>query len=190
MKFKDSPWISAITVPIRIVLLMWAVFFFEITYHIDLGFLGVLPRTFKGLIGIITAPFIHGSFIHLISNTFPLLFLGGLLYFFYDRIAGRVFQNCFIGTNILVWIFARPFYHIGASGLIYGIASFLIFFGIFRKNLRALIISVLVVVLYGSLAYGMFPTHPWVSWESHLSGAIVGMLSALRYSRVKRFFTE
>ena len=103
---------------------MWLVYTVELYLRFDFGFLGIYPRKITGLIGILTGPIIHGDVIHLASNTFPLVFLGSTLYLFYDRIASYVFFHCYIFPGTLVWLFARSSYHIGASGLIYGLAFF------------------------------------------------------------------
>ncbi len=173
----------SIVVPARLVLLMWAVFFIEITWFIDLSFLGIIPRTMVGLPGIVCAPLLHGSFWHLTSNTLPLLFLGTTLYFMYGRLADKVFFYCYFLTGLLVWVFARASIHIGASGLVYGLAFFLIFFGFFRKDFRSLFISCLILFMYGGLFYGLLPVQRGVSWESHLLGAVVGFVLALRFGR-------
>ncbi len=165
---------------------MWAVLLFEYTYRIDFAYFGIWPRSIRGLIGIVTSPLLHGSLQHLASNTIPLLFLGTMLYMFYDRIATRVFLQCYFLTGVLVWIFARPAFHIGASGLIYGLASFLIFFGIFRKDFKSLLISLLIMFIYGGLFYGVLPSTTGVSWESHLLGGVVGFFNAVRTSSVQR----
>jgi len=166
-------------VPFRLVFIMWLVFTIEYMYQIDLGWLGILPRTFQGLTGILLAPMIHGSLSHLISNTIPLLFLGSLLFFFYPGIGGIVFFRCYIITNILVWIFSpRISYHIGASGLVYGLSAFLIFFGLIRKDFWSLFISIIVFLMYGGIFYGVLPTDSHISWESHLAGAVVGSVTA------------
>ena len=169
---------------------MWAIFSIELYLHLDFGFLGIYPRTLFGMIGILTSPMIHGSVLHLTSNTLPLLFLGGTLYYFYDKIAARVFLQCYLFTGVLVWIFARPFYHIGASGLIYGLAFFLISFGLFRKDFRSLTISIVVVLLYGGIIYGLLPNQPGVSWESHVLGAVVGISTASTLARVRKVSSE
>ncbi len=169
---------NSIVPPLRLAFLMWVFFSIQFFLNIDLGFLGVLPRTTTGLIGILTAPMIHGSLNHIISNTFPLIFLGTTLFVFYNSIAVRVFLQCYLLSNICVWIFARGFYHIGASGLVYGLAFFLISFGFFRKNFKSLTIAIVVVVLYGGIIYGVMPSRPGVSWESHLFGALIGIGSA------------
>lgn len=177
---------SSIIVPSRIVFIMWAIYFIEITFHISLTIYGILPRTLYGLIGILAAPLLHGSVSHLVSNTMPLLILGTMLYMFYDRIANRVFLQCYFLTGCLVWLFARPSFHIGASGLIYGIAFFLIFFGLFRKDFKSLLISLVIMIFYGYLFYGILPTHYHVSFESHLMGGIVGFFNAIKTSMAKR----
>jgi membrane associated rhomboid family serine protease len=166
-------------VPIRLVFIMWLTFSIEFVFHLDLGWLGIQPRTLPGLIGIFTAPMVHANLAHLVSNSIPLLFLGSVLFFFYPRVGGTVFFRCYFITNILVWLLSpRVSYHIGASGLVYGLSAFLIFFGFLRKQVWSLIISILIFVMYGGIFYGVLPTDPWISWESHLAGAIVGTATA------------
>ncbi len=187
MAVRENEIFGSSVVPFRLVFIMWLSFSIEYFFQIDLGYLGILPRTFSGLVGIFFAPMVHGSLGHLISNTFPLLFLGTLLYFFYDRIGGTVFFRCYFVTNILVWLFSpRQSYHIGASGLIYGLASFLILIGILRKDFLSLAISVVILFFYGSaIFYGVFPTDPRISWEAHLFGALTGAVTAFDLSHKK-----
>lgn len=174
-----SAFFDSYVVPFRLVFIMWLVFSIEFFYGYDFGWLGIRPRTLTGLIGIFTAPLIHGNLGHLISNTVPLLFLGSVVFFFYPRIGGIVFFRCYIITNILVWAFSpRVSYHIGASGLIYGLSAFLISFGLLRKDFWSLFISVTVFLMYGGIFYGVLPTAPEISWESHLAGAMVGIVTA------------
>ncbi|WP_421895482.1 rhomboid family intramembrane serine protease [Marinoscillum sp.] len=180
---------SSIIPPLRLVFLMWLSFSIQLYGQVDLGFLGTLPRTVSGLTGILTAPLIHGSFSHLVSNTFPVLFLGSAVYIFYDRIATQVFFHGYFLTNVLVWVIGRPYYHIGASGLVYALASFLIFFGIFRRNFRSIIISSIVLIIYGGLIYGIYPQNTFISWESHLMGFIVGMGSAFGLSKIRKVYS-
>ncbi len=174
------------SIPFRFVVLLFVVYFSEILMKIDLVFLGVFPREKWGMIGILTAPLIHGNYWHLISNALPLLILGTVLFYFYDKIAISVWALCYFPTNILVWIFANTNYHIGASGLIYGMAFFLMTFGLFRKDVSSLIISLIVTFFYGGIVYGIFPNQPGVSWESHFFGALMGIVSASYYARKKR----
>lgn len=173
--------------PMRFVFLMWATFSIQFYTGVDLGFLGIYPLKLEGLVGVVMAPLIHGSAGHILSNTLPFMILGGILFYFYPLIATRVFLQCYFFTNIMVWVFGRPFYHIGASGVVYGLAFFLISFGLFRWNLRSLVISALVIVLYGGIIYTVFPLDERVSFESHLFGAITGVVTAftLRKARTR-----
>lgn len=173
--------IGSSIVPIRFAFFMWLFFVLEFSYHLPLSNFGILPREKLGLVGIITAPFLHAGPAHLISNTVPLLFLGITLFFYYPSIANRVFYSCYFITNILVWLIARPNNHIGASGLIYGLATFIIFFGLFRRDLKSLFLSVIALIMYGYIFYGVLPTNTRVSWESHLMGAVVGLVMAWKY---------
>ena len=179
---ENSFYSSSVT-PFRFVFLLWGVFFFQyLFYPLDLTGFGIVPRTVFGLIGILTAPLLHGDFVHLLSNTIPLLFLGSILFFFYASIGRLVFFRAYIWTNLLVWLFARPANHIGASGLVYGLAFFLIFYGLFRRDFISLAISVIIMILYGGVFYGVLPTDPRISWESHLAGGLVGITTAINFS--------
>ncbi|MEO9484666.1 MAG: rhomboid family intramembrane serine protease [Ekhidna sp.] len=177
---------SGIVPPLRLCFFMWLVFTIEFYLEVDLGYLGIYPRSLTGLIGVVMAPLLHGNFNHLMSNTIPLLVLGGSLFFFFPKIALRVFLQAYFFTNALVWFFGRPFYHIGASGLIYALASFLVFYGLFKRNFKSVIISAIVIFSYGSMATGLFSLDERISWESHLMGAIVGLVSAYTFSRIRR----
>src|SRR5690606_36210259 len=133
--YMTQSWFGSSVVSLRLVFLMWASFYLELFFGFPLRMFVIIPLTLLRLIGIFTAPLFHGILNHLVSNTIPLLFLGTVLFFFYERIAGIVFFRSYFWTNILVWIFGRQeANHIGASGVIYGLAFFLIFFGIFRRD--------------------------------------------------------
>jgi membrane associated rhomboid family serine protease len=170
---------------LAIVAVFWFVKLAEIFIGLDLYFLGLYPRQWHGIIGIFTSPFLHGDYLHLISNSVPFILLGTSLLFFYSRVAYKIFALIYLFTGIGVWIFARSSYHIGASGLVYGFASFLFFSGIFRKNMKALMLSFIVALLYNSMLQGIFPIEKHISWESHLIGAIVGMINAFLFRNVK-----
>lgn len=170
-----------------LLVVIWSVFFFEYLTTIDLSWLGVYPRTVTGLIGIATAPFVHGDMNHLISNSLPLFLLISLVYFFYKPMFYRVLFFGWIITGFWVWVMARPSYHIGASGIVYMLASFLFFSGMFRKSFRHVAVSLIIVFLYGSLIWGVFPFEWTVSWESHLSGGVAGLMLAYYYKDVLVF---
>src|SRR6187402_187457 len=147
MSQESSVFGSSVT-PFRLVFLMWAAFYVQYFYGFPLTNFGIIPREPWGLVGILTAPLLHGSVNHLISNTVPLLFLGTVLFFFYEKIGGTVFFRSYFWTNGLVWIFGRNSNHIGASGLVYGLAFFLIFYGLFRRDFLSIIISIVILLLY------------------------------------------
>jgi membrane associated rhomboid family serine protease len=171
-------------IPLSFPLLLWVIYY--VTYFFDISTfkLGILPRNISGVVGIFTSPLIHGGFSHLISNTAPLVFMGLGIFYFYPKVAYKVFAIIYLGTGILVWIFAREVYHIGASGIIYGFVSFLFFSGIFRKDNRSIALALVVIFLYGGLIWGVLPVEKGVSWESHLSGAIVGTIAAFIFRNI------
>ena len=171
--------------PFKFVLLMWFVFLIEVFTGFALANFGIIPRTTFGLIGIFTAPLLHADYVHLISNSVPMLILGTALFFFYGRISGKVFFTCYFLTGILVWCFARLSIHIGASGLVYGIAFFLFFIGFIRKDFTSIVISFITIFFYGGIIYGIFPGQARISWESHLIGGFVGLYCAFKYGKEK-----
>jgi membrane associated rhomboid family serine protease len=176
---------KSIYYPIGMCLVLWFVKAFEWLMDVDLGAFGILPRTWKGTSGILFGGFLHGDVLHLMSNTIPLVLLGGAIVYFYHQKSFQIIAFLYLLTGLLVWIFARPAYHIGASGLVYGMLSFLFFGGLLRRDRQTLAISFAVLVLYGgSMFSGLVPGDPGVSWESHLIGFILGMLTAIYLRKV------
>lgn len=167
--------------PAIIILVLWLVKIVEVVDGLDLFYYGIFPRRPSGLIGIITSPFIHANFNHLINNSVPFFFLLTAIFYFYQKVAWRVLLFSNLMTGLLVWFIARPSYHIGASGLIYVFAAFLFISGIIRRNINLLAISMLVIFLYGSMVWGIFPYRPEMSWESHLAGLATGVYLAFIY---------
>lgn len=165
---------QSIIVPSRLVFLMWLAFTVEFVLGYNLTTYGIEPRAISGLIGVFLSPMLHGGLAHIVSNTIPVLVLGTTLYYFYPRIASKAFFACYIVTGLVVWLVGRNSYHIGASGLIYAIASFLLFLGIFRRDFKSLFISLIIAVAYWRLIFGILPVIPGVSYESHIAGAVVG----------------
>lgn len=158
--------------------IIWLFFFIDWIPGIQLGIYGLYPRHLDGIIGIIMAPLIHSGWDHLLSNTPPILFLVGLIFFFYRPIALQVLIFIWLGTGMLVWIFGRPVYHIGASGVLYGLVAFLFWNGIFRRDIKSIALSLLVLFYFGSLITGVLPGQEGISWESHLLGGISGIITA------------
>lgn len=181
MKEGQKRFYYSLIIPLIFIIIIWLVKLSEILLDIDLSFLGIYPLKMKGLIGIITAPLIHSDLEHLTANSIPILILGTGLFYFYNKIALRVFLLSYFIANIWIWFGARQAYHIGASGIVYSFASFLFFSGVIQRNVRLMAISLLVVFLYGSMIWGVLPIQPHISWESHLMGAIAGMVLAFYY---------
>ena len=176
--------------PIGLVLLLWLVKGLEWSLMMDFGSFGILPRTLDGAKGILLSGFIHGDFFHLISNTIPLVLLGGTIIYFYHNKSLRIILLLYLLTGGLVWLFARSAYHIGASGLVYGMLSFLLFGGFIRRDRQTLAISFTVLILYGgSMFGGLVPGDPRISWESHLIGFLVGVFGAIYYRNLPLLFS-
>lgn len=160
-------------------IVMWTVKLVEIFFNVDFAVYGLYPLKWSGLFGIILSPFIHKDFNHLISNTFPFIFLGWSLFYFYKEIAWKAFLLIFFTTGLWVWFMARPAFHIGASGVVYGLVAFLFISGILRRDTRLLAVTFVVTFLYGSVIWGIFPElFPYknISWESHLMGLLSGFI--------------
>jgi len=169
--------------PALFVFAFWLVFLFENVLDNDFARFGIFPRTLKGLRGILFSPFLHGSLGHLTANSVPFFVLSVALFYFYRNLAWRIFWLIYLFSGICVWVGAREAWHIGASGLIYGLGAFLFFSGILRNDVKLLTISIIVVFLYGGMFWGMFPIEPGVSWESHLWGAASGFVLSIVYRK-------
>lgn len=163
------------------IVVLWLVRLFESYTGIDLALYGIRPRQISGLFGILFAPFIHADFSHLISNTFTLYILLFTLFYVYPHSSFRVLLIVYVAGGFAVWLIARPAFHVGASGLIYGLLGFFFFAGFLRRDVKSIALSLLVTFLYGGLVWGVLPTDPKVSFESHLAGALVGVLCAFIY---------
>ena len=180
-KISKKEIIAALKWPFIFITVLWTIEWLFHSGHQRPIHWGTMPRSMEGLLGILTSPFLHAGSDHLFSNTLPLLLVGSGLFHFYREIALKVTLMIWTLTGFWVWLIGRQEYHIGASGLIYGMVVFLFFSGIFRRDVRLMAISMLVVFLYGSLAWGIFPIDPTQSWETHLSGSIAGLFASVYY---------
>ena len=176
--------VVAAILPALAVLVLWLVHFLDRGLGLELHRAGVLPREWWGLTGVLVSPLVHGDMEHLFNNSIPVFVLGWALMYFYPRVAGPVVLGTWLLSGIWVWISARSNYHIGASGVVYGMAAFLFVSGVIRRQRTLMALALLVVFLYGSMVWGLFPIVPRVSWESHLWGAVAGMLMAWLYRGV------
>lgn len=182
--FYRKKFLLSIIIPLAFFFLLSLLKVIEILFEVDLIYLGIHPRTLDGLPGIILSPLIHEDFKHLFNNALPLLLLSVALFYFYSEVAMKVFSATFLLTGMLVWLFGREAWHIGASGLVYGLASFLFFSGLIRKYFRLIALSLLVVFLYGEMVWGLFPgIYQNISWESHMLGFFSGIILAVWYRK-------
>src|SRR5690554_2209889 len=170
-------------IPLFIVLIMWIVFLVEFESGLNFSKYGLKPRTVSGLLGIFTIPFLHGSWSHLLNNSVPMLILGWALFKFYPTLAIKTLVWIYLMGGMWLWISGRSSYHIGASGIVYGLATFLFFSGWFRREKSVAALSLLVAFMYGSMWWGVLPVDPTVSWEGHLWGALAGVVLAFIYRK-------
>lgn len=183
MRNTTSKLFFSLLYPGLFVIILWGIKLFEVAEQVNLSWYGLYPRRIDGLIGIVTAPLLHGDFPHLISNTLPLLVLGPIIFYFYRSIAFNVFFWVYLMTGVWVWAAGRTTYHIGASGIVYGFITFLFFSGVFRKDTRLLALSLFVTFLYGGAVWGIFPLQNGISWESHMLGSLAGLITAYNFRK-------
>lgn len=170
--------LKSVKIPVALVLSMWLVAVTEAVLKTDFAMYGIKPLTLQGITGIFLAPFIHGSWQHLMSNTPGVFVLGVMMNYFYPSVSKISMLLIFLLSGLGVWLFGRNSFHIGASGLIYGFAFFTFFSAVFRKDVRSLAISFFIILFYGGIIWGMLPVDNTISHESHISGAISGTLLA------------
>jgi membrane associated rhomboid family serine protease len=169
----------AVRLSIGFVVVLWLIHLMNWGMDLDPLPFGVRPREWLGLIGIVTAPLVHGDFAHLVANSAPLLVLGAVMLFLYPHSTLRVLPAIYLGPGAAVWLFGRDSVHIGASGLVYGLVGYVFVAGLLRRDRRAVAASLLVALMYGTLAWGVLPIQPRMSWETHLAATVIGVLLAL-----------
>ena len=168
--------------PVLFFLSLWIVKIIEYFFDLNLSEFGIYPRSYSALPKIISSPFIHGDFNHLISNSIPLFFLSTALFYFYPRLALKIITYTWLLTGLGVWLGGRYAWHIGASGLVYAFTSFLFFAGVLSKSRKLMAVSLLVIFLYGGIIWGIFPNDPHISWEAHLFGFFAGLIIAFYFA--------
>jgi membrane associated rhomboid family serine protease len=175
--------LRSVRFPIFFIGLLWVIHILKITLNLPLNRLGVLPRESYGIKGIFTSPLIHSDFGHLGSNSIPAFVLLTILFIFYRKVALKSFALIYVLTGLAVWLFAHSAFHIGASGVVYGLVSFVFWSGIFRRNVQSIVLALIVTILYSGYFVGIVPNQPGISWESHLFGAIVGIFVAYLFRK-------
>lgn len=174
----------ALKLALAFVALLWIIELLNWGLDLQPEDFGVRPRELAGLPGILFAPLVHSGFGHLLANSLPLLILGTAMLYLYPKAAVRVLPAVYLGPGLAVWLFARGGVHIGASGLVYGLLSYILVAGLIRRDRRAIAASLLVCFLYGALVWGVLPIEPGVSWETHLSAALIGLILGIALKRL------
>jgi membrane associated rhomboid family serine protease len=172
---------SIFLIPVAYVVGIWFIYWIEIYFNFNFNIYGVLPRNFIGLRGIVFTHFIHSDVRHLFNNSIPLFVLLVSTFYFYRDIAYKVLIFGGLLSGLLTWGIARESYHIGASGIVYLLFSFVFFSGIIRKHYRLVALSFVIIFLYGSMIWYVLPIKDGMSWEGHLSGLLVGFFFAVFY---------
>jgi len=174
--------LKSLLFPGILICILWLVKLYEYLSGNDLSEYGLLPQSFQGLRGILFSPLLHSSFAHLSANSAPLFVLSAGLFYFYGKSGHKIFVLLWLITGFWVWIFAKDTgIHIGASGVVYALAGYHLTSGILKREPRILAFALLVVFLYGSLIWGIFPDflpEKNISWESHLLGLLAGLILA------------
>lgn len=173
----------AVKIAIGFVALLWSIQFLNSALGLGPQDFGVRPRELAGLPGILFAPLVHGGFEHLLANSLPLVILGTAMLYLYPTAARIVLPAVYLGTGVAVWLFARGSSHVGASGLVYGLVSYIFVAGLIRRDRRAIAASLLVSFMYGASVWGLLPIEPGVSWETHLAAALIGLVLAIALRR-------
>ncbi len=158
---------------------LWCLKSAEILFGLNLSFMGLVPLDLMGILGIITAPLVHGSLEHIFNNTFAILILASFLYYGYPKSWWKVLCLVWILSGIGVWIFARQANHIGASGITHGLFFFLFVASIFRRDKSSVAIMMIAFLLYGGMTMTIFPREEGISFEYHFFGALAGVIAAL-----------
>ena len=172
---------SIFLIPTLYVFGIWFIYWVEITFGFNFNKFGVYPRTLEGFRGVFLTHFIHSNTSHLFSNSIPLFVLLSSLFYFYKDVAYKVLLFGGFFTGFITWVIARDSYHIGASGIVYLLFSFVFFSGIIRKHFRLVALSLIIIFLYGSMIWYVLPIKEGMSWEGHLSGFITGLIFAIIY---------
>ena len=177
-------WPKAFNTALKLLAVVWLVFLLSPLLH--LTYFGNKPRTVEGLLGLVTMPFLHANWSHLINNTLPLFLTTVALFGNYPKVAKRILVFATLLTGTLVWIFARGVNHIGASGLFYALLSYLFVSGFLKKDLQSMGISLIIAFLYGYMIWGIFPGQAGISWESHMFGLLTGIFLAWNTKDIDR----
>ena len=195
-EFERTLFFHSIVKSIIIVSVLWVVFLLNDIFGLHWNNYGLVPRSIGGLFGIFTMPFLHGDISHLFSNSVPLLVLLFSIFYFFPKKATLILLMTYFMVGILTWIIGTQGVHVGASGIVYALAFFLITISVLKREPKLMAYSLIIVFLYGSIVWGFFPQlfpDKHISWEGHLAGAITGIILAFFYRKegpVKKVYFE
>lgn len=168
------------------ILLLWIIHLMNVATGLWFTRFGIVPRTLVGLRGILFAPLLHGNWAHLAANSLPLAVMLSLFAISRRKSFWPITAVIWFFAGMLTWLIGRPHsVQIGASGLIYGLAAYLVTASFAHRDLRSALLAILVVFLYGGIVWGLLPSQPGVSWEGHLAGAFSGFLVATKVHTTK-----
>lgn len=172
--------IRPIKIAFGLVAVLWIIHLLRFTPLLDgpVAPFGIYPRRVFGLTGILTAPLFHSGWKHLLSNSVPLIAMFTVMWAFYRRVALQSTLLIYVLTGLAVWLLGRSVWHVGASGVVYGLVSFVFWSGVFRRSMKSVVLALIVVMIYTPMFAGILPNQEGISWESHLLGGVVGILVA------------
>lgn len=177
-KRSRANFILALKISLGFLAFLWVIFLSDALLGLGLGRFGLRPGSVTGLVGLVTAPLLHGSAQHIFSNSLPLVISLTAMLFLYPNSSIRAIPVIWLGSGMLAWIIGRPSFHYGASGLVYGLLAYVFVSGVIRRDMRSIAVSLMVWFLYGTMVWGVLPIRPHMSWELHLGGAVMGVLTA------------
>ena len=195
-EFEKELFFHSIIKAVIIVAVLWVVFLMNDIFGLHLNDYGLVPRNIDGLTGIFTMPFLHGDLEHLFSNSIPLLVLLFSIFYFFHKKAVLILLMTWFMAGIFTWVIGTEGVHIGASGIVYALAFFLVTISILKQEPKLMAYSLIIIFLYGSIVWGFFPQlfpDKHISWEGHLAGAISGVTLAFFYKNegpVKKVYFE
>ena len=175
--------LESITLPVCFVVFLWVIQSAGVLFSLPLEVFGIRPLTVEGLLGVLTAPLVHGSYEHLFHNTLPLIVLGGALYYGYPTTRLKALLFAWFVSGLGVWLMGRPAVHLGASGVSHGLFFYLFVVAIMRRDTRSVGLMMIAFFLYGGMIMTIFPRDPTISYEAHFFGALGGAIAALLFGR-------
>ena len=174
----------AVKIALGFVALLWVIELLSLGLDLGVEVFGVRPRELAGLLGILFAPLVHAGFVHLLDNSLPLVVAGTAMLYLYPQSSLRVLPAIYLGPGVAVWLLGPSgSSHLGASGLVYGMVSYIFVAGLIRRDRRAIAASMLIAFMYGALVWGVLPIKYGVSWQTHLAAALIGIAMAIALRR-------